>query len=157
MKALKVAALALVASAMTVAAAEIAPDDVQHDDYGGVSTSLTGTPGDPEAGRNVMASRALGNCVACHAVSDMSDVQFHGEVGPSLDGAGERWDEAQLRGIVINAKMVFPESIMPSFYKTGPYIRPGDAFTGKAPDGPLPPLLTAQQVEDAVAYLMTLQ
>ena len=157
MKALKVAVLALVASATFAAAAEIAPEDVQQDDYGGVSKSLTGTPGDPKAGREVMASRALGNCVACHAVSDMSDVPFHGEVGPSLDGAGERWEEAQLRGIVVDAKMVFPDSIMPSFYKTGPYIRPGDDFTGKAAEGPLPPLLTAQQVEDAVAYLMTLQ
>ena len=54
-----------------------------------------------------MAIRALGNCVACHAVSRMSDVPFQGEVGPSLDGAADRWDEAQLRGIVANAKMIF--------------------------------------------------
>ncbi|MDH5452562.1 MAG: c-type cytochrome, partial [Paracoccaceae bacterium] len=66
--------------------------------------------------------------------------------------------EAELRGIVANSKMTFEDSMMPSFYKTKGYIRPGDAFTGKAAEGDeLPPLLTAQQIEDVVAYLMTLK
>jgi sulfur-oxidizing protein SoxX len=47
--------------------------------------------------------------------------------------------------------------MMPSFYKTEGYIRVGDGFTGKAPEGDVPPLLTAQEVEDVVAYLMTLK
>lgn len=157
MKALKAAAAALFASTTLAIAAEVAPDAVQYDDYGAVSESLTGSPGNPEEGRKVLANRGLGNCVACHVVSEMSDVPFQGDVGPALDGAAERWDEAQLRGIVTNSKMVFPDTIMPSFYKTGPFVRPGNAFTGKAAEGTLPPLLTAQQVEDAVAYLMTLQ
>jgi L-cysteine S-thiosulfotransferase len=45
---------------------------------------------------------------------------------------------------------------MPSFYRISGYIRPGDAFTGKAAQGELSPLLAAQDVEDVVAYLMTL-
>lgn len=135
---------------------EIAPSDVVYDEYGSVAESLTGVPGDPERGREVMTTRGLGNCVACHQVTVLEDVPFHGEVGPSLDGAGDRWTEADLRGIVANAKMVFPDSIMPSFYFTGPFIRPGDAFTGKAAQGELPPLLAAQDIEDVVAYLMTL-
>ena len=73
-----------------------------------------------------------------------------------LDGVGDRWTEAELRGIVANAKITFPESMMPAFYKTSGYIRPGDAFTGKAGTEPLPPLLTAQEIEDVVAYLMTI-
>ena len=69
-----------------------------------------------------------------------------------------RWSEAELRGIVANSKNTFDGSMMPSFYKTHGYIRPGDAFTGKAAEGDvLPPLLTAQQIEDTVAYLMTLK
>jgi sulfur-oxidizing protein SoxX len=124
---------------------------------GAVAESLTGTPGDAAEGRKVMESKALGNCVTCHQVTAMADVPFHGEIGPSLDGAADRWDEAQLRGIIANAKMTFEGSMMPSFYKTTGFIRPGDAFTGKAATEPLAPLLTGQQIEDVVAYLLTLK
>ncbi len=147
--------LALVGTAALAEA--ISPTDVVYGDYGQIDSSLTGTPGDAANGVNVMTTRSLGNCVACHAVSALSDAPFQGNVGPSLDGAADRWDEASLRGIVANAKMTFPETVMPAFFKAGPYTRPGDAFTGKAaPENGLPPLLTAQEVEDVVAYLLTL-
>lgn len=147
-----------VALALTgvAAQAEVAPQEVAFGEYGAIETSLTGTPGDPKAWAEVMADRGLGNCVACHAVGALEEVPFHGEVGPPLDGAADRWTEADLRGIVANAKMTFPGTIMPAFYKTTGFIRPGDGFTGKAGEEPLPPLLTAQQIEDVVAYLMTL-
>jgi len=90
-------------------------------------------------------------------VSAMPKVQFQGDVGPSLDGAATRWDEAQLRGIVANAKMMFEGTRMPAFYKTTGFIRPGDGYTAKAAPADLPPILTAQQIEDVVAYLMTLK
>ncbi len=144
----------IVAGSIAASAAEIAPEKVEFKD-GAVEVSLTGVAGDPAAGRKVIGTKKLGNCVACHQITEMSDVPFHGEIGPSLDGVGSRYSEAELRGIIVDAKHTFEDTIMPSFYKTGPYIRPGKAFTGKAPDGPLPPLLTAQQVEDVVAYLMT--
>ena len=150
------AAAALWALSGPAALAETAPGDVVYGDYGQVEQSLTGVPGDPAEGRAVMTSRGLGNCVACHQVSELADVPFQGEVGPSLDGVGERWTEADLRGIVANAKMMFQGTMMPSFYKSTGYIRPGDGFTGTAGTEPLPPLLTAQQVEDVVAYLMTI-
>jgi sulfur-oxidizing protein SoxX len=147
-----IVAVATVASAQTV----VAPSEVAFDDYGEVAQSLTGVPGDPQAGREVMATRSLGNCVACHQVSAMADVPFQGDVGPSLDGAADRWSEAQLRGIVVDADRTFPDSIMPAFYKTEGFVRPGDGYTGKAAPPDLPPILSAQQVEDVVAYLMTL-
>ncbi|PWG16900.1 sulfur oxidation c-type cytochrome SoxX [Salibaculum griseiflavum] len=134
----------------------VAPADVTYGEYGEIEQSLTGVPGDAEAGREVMITRGLGNCVACHAVTALEDIPFHGEVGPILDGVGSYRTEAELRGIVANAKMTFPESVMPAFYKVDGFIRPGNAFTGKAAEGPLDPLLTAQQIEDVVAYLMTL-
>ncbi|SPH16557.1 hypothetical protein DEA8626_00067 [Defluviimonas aquaemixtae] len=146
-------------SSMTIvsaAAAETTPASVAFEE-GAITQSLTGAPGDPAEGANVMSNRGLGNCVACHAVSTMPDVPFQGNVGPPLDGAGDRWEEAELRGIVSDAKMTFDGTIMPSFYKTGPYVRPGNAFTGKAAEGELAPLLTAQQIEDVVAYLLTLK
>ncbi|GAW34280.1 cytochrome c [Roseovarius sp. A-2] len=148
--------IALVGAATGAAAAEIAPGEVPFED-GAVAVSLTGAPGDPVRGREVVGNKSLGNCVACHANSDMSDIPFHGEIGPMLDGAGERWSEAELRGIVANAKMMFPDSMMPSFYRVDGFTRPGNAYTGEAADDSFGPLLTAQQVEDVVAYLSTLK
>tara|TARA_B110000503_G_scaffold122310_1_gene186766 strand:- start:1182 stop:1652 length:471 start_codon:yes stop_codon:yes gene_type:complete len=141
----------------TIAIAETAPSDVTFGDYGQVEMSVSGAAGDPAAGREIMANRGKGNCIACHQVTALEEFPFHGEVGPSLDGAGSRWEESDLRGIVTNAKMTFPESVMPAFYMVDGFIRPGNGYTGKAAEGPLDPILTAQEIEDVVAYLMTLQ
>ncbi|MBY6091542.1 sulfur oxidation c-type cytochrome SoxX [Pseudooceanicola sp. 502str34] len=144
-------------AATSLAAAEVAPSDVVYDDYGAIEAPLTETAGSAEEGAKVMTNRGLGNCVACHAVTALESAPFHGEVGPPLDGVADRWSVAELRGIVANAKKTYDGTIMPAFYKTSGYIRPGDAFTGKAGTEPLPPLLTAQQIEDVVAFLTTLK
>lgn len=150
--------LAVLAVALTATAAtgETTPSMVTFED-GAVAASLTGQPGDPVRGAVIMTTAALGNCVACHVVGALPDVQFPGNIGPALDGAADRWTEAQLRGIVTNAKMTFEGSFMPAFYKTEGFVRPGDAYTGKAPTADLPPILSAQQIEDVVAYLMTMK
>lgn len=135
----------------------VAPDDVQYGEYGEVEASLTGMPGDQANGKVIITSRSKGNCVACHTAEAWSDAAFHGEVGPMLDGVGGYRSEAELRGIVANAKMTFEGSVMPAFYKTSGFIRPGDAYTGKAAPADLPPILSAQEIEDVVAFLMTLQ
>ena len=145
----------MTAIAFPVGAEMVKPMDVAFTD-GAIAQSLTGQAGDPAEGRKIM-NKGAGNCIACHAVSDLSELPFHGEVGPILDGVGARWSEAELRGIVSNAKEMFPDSVMPSFYRTSGFTRPGNAFTGKAAEGELEPLLTAQQVEDVVSYLLTLQ
>ena len=148
---------AAVLACATVAKAEVvAPGDVQFGEYGAIEASLSGVPGNAESGLEIMVTRGKGNCIACHAVSALEDYPFHGEVGPSLDGVGARWSEAELRGLVANAKMTFDGTVMPAFYKTSGFNRPGNAFTGKAAEGELDPLLTAQEIEDVVAYLMTL-
>lgn len=152
-----IAVLGMIGFAGVASAENVTPAGVSYDDMGAIAAPLTDVPGDVAAGAEVMTTRSLGNCVACHQISGL-DAAFQGNVGPSLDGAGDRWEEAQLRGIVANAKMIFPETVMPAFYKVSGYIRPGDAFTGKAAaEGDLPPLLTAQQIEDVVAYLATLK
>lgn len=148
------AAAALAAGA---AAAEVAPMDVKWDEDGSIAESLTGTPGDPASGAKIMTTNALGNCVACHEIGAMPDVPFQGNIGPALDGAADRWTEAQLRGLVVDAKRTFEGTFMPGMYKTGPFTRPGDAYTGKAAPADLMPILSAQQVEDVVAYLLTLK
>lgn len=137
-------------------AEEVLPTKVAFNE-GAVEQSLSGKPGDAANGRIIVGDKGQGNCVACHQASDLADVPFHGEIGPMLDGAGDRWTEAELRGIVANAKIMFEDSMMPSFYKTEGFVRPGNAYTGKAADDTFGPLLSAQQIEDVVAYLVTLK
>ena len=149
------AAVALVAG--SAFAETVAPADVAFDEYGVIEASLSGMPGDAESGAKIMTSRGLGNCVACHAVTALSHAPFHGEVGPTLDGIGGYRSEAELRGIVANAKMTFEGTVMPAFYKTSGFIRPGNGYTGKAAEGEIAPILSAQQIEDVVAFLLTLQ
>ncbi|WP_233352164.1 sulfur oxidation c-type cytochrome SoxX [Pseudogemmobacter humi] len=140
----------------TPAICETAPKDVSFAE-GAVEASLTGVPGDPANGVKVMTTNALGNCVACHQIGALPDVEFPGTIAPPLDGAGDRWSEAELRGIVANAKMTFEGTFMPAFYKVDGFVRPGDGFTGKAGTEPLAPILNAQQIEDVVAFLVTLK
>lgn len=145
----------VLASALAVQAADIAPTEVVYED-GAVNTSLSGAAGSPENGAAIM-NKGSGNCIACHQVTALDHLPFHGDIGPTLDGVADRWTEAELRGIVANAKNWFPGTMMPAFYKTEGYIRVGDAYTGKAPSGDVGPLLTAQEIEDVVAFLMTLK
>lgn len=149
-------AAALAGLLASPAASDIGPKEVAFQD-GAIATSLTGVPGNPEEGAKVMSTRALGNCVACHVVSALPKVQWQGNVGPALDGAATRWTEAQLRGMVANAKLTFDGTVMPAFYKVDGYARPGVGYTREPATEPLPPILSAQQIEDVVAFLMTLK
>ena len=134
----------------SVIAGDISPTDVSFGDYGEISASLTGVAGDPVAGKKVSTNRKLGNCLACHVNDDASSQSFHGEVGPELNGAGSRWSEEELRGIVTNSKNTFEGTIMPAFYSTENGVRTLKKFVGKT-------ILSAQQVEDVVAYILTLK
>lgn len=147
----------LVLAATTATAEEVAPADVVFDEYGAVEASLTGVPGNPEEGAKIVSNKSIGNCVACHAIAQMPDVPFQGEVGPELSWTGEARTAAELRGILTNSKKTFEGTIMPAYYKTTGFIRPGVGYTKKAAQEPLPPLLTAQQIEDTIAFLLTLK
>ena len=149
MRALALAAVLAVATAPATMAETVSPSAVKFED-GSITQSLTGVAGDPVKGKEWFTGRKLGNCLACHKNSDASTQSFHGEVGPELDGVAERWTEAELRGIVTNAKMMFDGTIMPAFYKDAGYTRPLKKFDGKT-------ILSAQQIEDIVAYLTTLK
>lgn len=150
MKAVTALAAILCALSLAAAAGTVSPGEVEFSD-GAVKRSLTGQPGDPAKGREWFVGRKLGNCLACHRNSELEgEQQFHGEVGPMLDGVAGRWSEAELRGIVVNSKMMFPGTMMPSFYRTEGYNRVHPTFAGKT-------ILDAQQVEDVVAYLLTLK
>ena len=144
-----VASACLVAG-MTAAAAEVvAPDKVMIEEMI-VGQSLTGQAGDVASGRKVFANRKLGNCLACHANADLKNELFHGQVGPTLDGVADRWEEPQLRAILVDSKAVFGEqTIMPSFYKVFNGQRTQEKFHDKT-------ILSAEQIEDIIAYLKTL-
>jgi len=139
-------ATSLMAGAAT--AGEVSPGDIMFED-GAVSASLTGVSGNSDEGAKVFMNRKQGNCLACHVNADMEEQPFQGEVGPPLDGVAGRWTEAELRGIVSNSKQTFPDTIMPAFYRTTGLNRSLEKFEGKS-------ILSAQQVEDVVAYLLTL-
>ena len=141
--------IALAFMAGTASAGDISPADVMYED-GAVQAALTSVAGDPAEGRKVFMNRKLGNCLACHVNADMQEQPFHGEVGPALDGVADRWEVAELRGIVTNSKMMFEDTIMPAFYKDDGYSRNLKKFDGKS-------ILNAQQVEDVIAYLLTLK
>lgn len=142
------AAGALIAT--TVAATEVAPGDVWIVD-GALPTPLTDTPGDPARGVEWYTNRGLGNCMTCHRNADMPEISFQGDVGPALDGVADRWSEAELRAILVNAKEVFgPQTFMPAMYKDSGFIRVRKDVAGE-------PIMEAQMIEDVLAYLLTLK
>ena len=114
-----------------------------------IPKSLTGVAGDAVNGRKVAISRKKGNCLACHAMP-IPEQQFHGETAPTLYGVGNRLNEGELRLQLVNSKVTNDSTMMPSFYRTFGYNRPLKKFAGKS-------ILTAQEVEDVVAYLKTLK
>ena len=118
-------------------------------DQNSIPQSLTGKPGDPKRGLKIVIGRKKGNCLACHKMPITSQ-QFHGEVGPPLNGVGSRYNEGELRLRVVNPKILNPDSIMPAFLKSTGFHRPLKKFAGKS-------VLSAQEIEDVVAYLKTLK
>jgi L-cysteine S-thiosulfotransferase len=104
--------------------------------------------GDPARGREVVLSRDY-NCLLCHAVPEPG-VRFMGNVGPPLAGVGARLDEGQLRARIVDPVRLNPGSVMPSYYRVEGLNQVAAAWRGKT-------VLTAQQVEDTIAYLLTLR
>ena len=105
--------------------------------------------GDPARGRAVVVNRQVGLCLLCHS-GPFPEETMQGTIGTDLGGAGKRWSEGQLRLIVADSRRLNPETIMPSFHRTEGLHRVAAPWRGK-------PLLTAEQVEDVVAFLATLK
>lgn len=144
-------ALAVFSSAI-VAVSVIFASPVSAHDYkvvdGAIPASLTGAAGDPANGKKVAIHRKKGNCLACHSLP-IPEEQFHGEVGPDLAGVASRYSAGEIRARVVDPKMANPDTIMPSFHKWDGLHRVIDKFRDKT-------ILSAEEVEDVVAYLMTL-
>jgi sulfur-oxidizing protein SoxX len=110
---------------------------------------LASRPGDATRGRAIVANRSVGLCLLCHS-GPIPEERFQGTLAPSLAGAGTRWSQAQLRLRIADGARLNPDTIMPPYYRTTDLQHVAKGFEGKT-------ILTAEQVEDVVAYLATLK
>ncbi|MEI7444513.1 MAG: sulfur oxidation c-type cytochrome SoxX [Burkholderiales bacterium] len=137
-RAIAVAALGLGLAAGASTAAEDAID-----------APLQGLRGDAGRGRAIVADRSRGLCLLCHR-GPFPEERFQGELAPDLAGAGDRWTEGQLRLRIVDGRRLNPASVMPSYHRVDGLERVAPAVRGR-------PILDAQQVEDVVAFLVTLR
>lgn len=113
-----------------------------------IPAPLTGEPGDAARGRDIISGRDA-NCLLCHAIPETGQ-KFMGNVGPPLTGVGSRRSAGELRLRIVDPTRVNKDAIMPAYYRVNGLDAVAVQYRGR-------PILTAQQVEDVVAYLQTLR
>jgi sulfur-oxidizing protein SoxX len=113
-----------------------------------IPQSLTNARGDAARGRALVLDRSS-TCILCHS-GPFPEQKFQGDLAPDLSGSGKRWSEGQLRLRLVDASRLNAETIMPSYYRIGGLNRVGQAWQGKS-------ILSAEQIEDILAYLVTLR
>jgi sulfur-oxidizing protein SoxX len=96
-----------------------------------------------------VANRQAGLCLLCHS-GPFPEERFQGNLAPDLTAVGARFSEGQIRLRIVDPAKVNPQSIMPAYYKSDGLTRVAPAYRGKT-------VLTAEQIEDIVAYLTTLK
>jgi sulfur-oxidizing protein SoxX len=114
-----------------------------------IDAPLTGQPGDPARGRQIVENRAVSACLLCHA-GPFPEAHLQGTIGPSLDGVGSRLSAGQIRLRLVDARKLNPDTVMPPYYVVDGLNRTGRQWQGR-------PALSAQQIEDMVAFLATLR
>jgi sulfur-oxidizing protein SoxX len=113
-----------------------------------IPKSLTGAPGDPARGRAIVVRREA-TCLLCHS-GPFPEQRFQGDLSPDLTGVGSRWTEGELRLRLVDASRLNADTIMPSYYRVDHLTRVARNLRGK-------PVLTAEEIEDVVAFLTTLK
>ena len=114
-----------------------------------IRASLSGARGDAARGRAIVVNRQLGLCLLCHS-GPFPEERFQGNIGPDLNGIGARLSEGQIRLRVADPGRLNPATIMPAYFRSESLTRVARAFQGKT-------VLTAEQIEDVVAFLTTLK
>jgi sulfur-oxidizing protein SoxX len=115
----------------------------------GIPKPIAGERGDAARGRAIVANRSVGLCLLCHG-GPFPEERFQGTLAPTLAGAGARWNQSQLRLRIVDATRANPDTIMPPYFRTDGLRNVAKPFVGRT-------IFTAQQVEDVVAYLVTLR
>ncbi|MGF6311066.1 sulfur-oxidizing protein SoxX [Bradyrhizobium sp. i1.8.4] len=138
-------AAGLFAASCTAGAEELRPYTVVGD---AIPQPLTGTKGDAPRGRALIVERSS-TCILCHS-GPFPEQAFQGDLAPNLAGTGSRWSEGQLRLRLVDASHLNAATIMPSYYRVDGLARVAPSWRGK-------PILSAEQIEDIVAYLVTLR
>jgi L-cysteine S-thiosulfotransferase len=115
---------------------------------GEIPAPLTGAKGDPVRGRALVANRQVGLCLLCHS-GPFPEERFQGNLAPDLTSAA-RLSEGEIRARIVDPRRANPATIMPAYYETGGMTRVAPSFRGKT-------ILSAEQIEDIVAYLLTLR
>ena len=114
-----------------------------------IPASLTGQPGDPVRGRAIVVNRQAGLCLLCHT-GPFPEERFQGTLAPDLRGVGARWSEGQLRLRLVDSRRLNPDTIMPSYYRIDHLAQVGRAWQER-------PVLSAEEIEDVIAFLLTLR
>jgi sulfur-oxidizing protein SoxX len=110
--------------------------------------SLSASPGDINRGRAIVASRQTGLCLLCHS-GPFPEERFQGNLAPELGVSAGRLSASQLRARIVNASYFNPGTIMPTYYKADNLVRVAPKFVGQ-------PILNEQEIEDVVAFLVSL-
>ncbi len=113
-----------------------------------IPASLTGAKGDAARGRAIVANRQVGLCLLCHT-GPFPEERFQGDLAPDLRNSA-RLTEGEIRQRIVDPTKVNPQSIMPAYYRSEGLTRVAPAYRGKT-------VLTPEQIEDVVAYLITLR
>jgi sulfur-oxidizing protein SoxX len=114
-----------------------------------IPSSLTGAAGDPALGRKIVLDRQVGLCLLCHN-GPFPEERFQGDLAPDLTGVGARLSAGQIRLRIVDPGRVNPQTIMPAYFRTEGLTRVAPAFRGK-------PVLSAEEIEHVVAFLVTLK
>jgi len=142
----RLAGLAALLSVTACAAAAQGPVRLEVSE-GGIERPLASSPGDPERGRSLVVNREAGACTLCHAVPGE---RAFGNLAPTLAGVGSKLTIAQMRLRVADSTRLNPETLMPAYYRTEAQRQVAAAYRDKT-------ILSAQEVEDVVAYLASLK
>ena len=110
---------------------------------------LTGAKGDAARGRAIIANRQVGLCLLCHS-GPFPEERFQGTIGPDLNGVASRLSEGQIRLRIVDPARTNPDSVMPAYFRTEGLTRVTPSLRGK-------PILSAEQIEDVIAFLATLK
>jgi len=104
--------------------------------------------GNADKGRELALARIDGGCLLCHAIPGAD--RPAGNIGPALAGVGARLDARELRLRITDASRFNPDTVMPPYGPKEDLYSVARQYRGK-------PLLTKAQIDDLVAYLLTLK